>query len=75
MTEITSFKAMIEKVVRDSFQNAINEELGRMEQEIILKIERLFELKRNEAKKLANTMAVELLQKVDIKGYSFELKL
>ena len=71
----TSFKQAVEQIVRLGFEEQMLEAIDTLEKELIIRLKEKTTEARNEAKKTASKMAVELLHKSGVNGFSLELKL
>lgn len=70
-----SLSKVIERAVRESFEKQITESLDGVIAEANRRMEVHFASARSEAKKLANKLTLELLQKHDMAGISVEFKI
>lgn len=65
----------VEKIVQEGFEQTMLREIQSIEQKSINEIKQKFDEARKEAKKTAALATVELLRKVDLNGFSVELKI
>jgi glutathionyl-hydroquinone reductase len=73
--KISSFTDIIREVIRNGYEKAMLAEVQAIEQKAINEIKAKFDEVKKQVKKDANLAAVEMLQKADINGISFEVKL
>lgn len=65
----------LKEVIQKSFLSIMTDEINKLENEMLQKINKITKEAKDQAKKEANKMTIELLQKADLQGFSVELKL
>ncbi len=72
---MTSLTDIVNKAVREAFNEIVQKEITELEKMIEKRMESIFEEQRRKAKDMANKMTLELMQKAKLDGLSVEFKL
>lgn len=70
-----SVTKVVEKIVQDGFEQTMLREIQSIEQKAINDIKEKFEEARKEARKTAAQATIELMRKVNMNGFTIELKI
>ncbi len=70
-----SLQTLVTQKVREGFEKMMTEEIDKIEKAMKQRLQDKIDEARREARKTANAMTLELLQKMDVAGISLEMKL
>lgn len=75
MKTITSITEIVEQSIRQTFESIVLEEIEQIKHQAQEKLDRFIEDQKIQAKKTAQKMTLELMQKMNSSGVSVEFKL